>query len=73
MSLFQLKHSCCYRVFCKTPYYIRNMVLLLIQGLLLALIYMIFFRADGGSLEKALKILKGLNSNTFNYLSQEKV
>jgi hypothetical protein len=32
------------------------------------LVYAIFFRPDGGSVQNALKILKGLNSNTFNYL-----
>jgi hypothetical protein len=37
------------------------------------LIYFLYFRADGGSLENALKILKGLRGNTFNYLSQEQV
>ena len=32
------------------------------------MIYLVYFRADGGNLSSALKILKGLNSNTFNYL-----
>jgi len=41
-------------------------------GMLLFVIYAIYFRADGGSLQNALKILKGLNSNTFNYLEANK-
>ena len=69
LTLFQLKQSCCFRCCCKTPYWVRNIVLLLIQGVLLMFIYFLYFRADGGSIENALKILKGLNSNTFNYLS----
>lgn len=36
---------------------------------LMFIIYVIYFRADGGSIENAIKILKGLNSNTFNYLT----
>ena len=43
-----------------------------ILSVLLFIIYAIYFRADGGSLQSALKILKGLNSNTFNYLEVNK-
>jgi len=39
---------------------------------LLFIIYAIYFRADGGNLMNAIKILKGLNSNTFNYLESNK-
>lgn len=39
---------------------------------MLLIIYLVFFRADGGTLKSALKILKGLNSNTFNYLESNK-
>ena len=45
---------------------------MLILSVLLFIIYVIYFRADGGSLQAALKILKGLNSNTFNYLEANK-
>ena len=37
---------------------------------LLLLIYLIWFRADGGSIENAYRIMKGLNSSTFNYLQR---
>ena len=36
--------------------------------IVLGTIYLLYFRADGGSVAAAVKILKGLNSNTFNYL-----
>ena len=68
LTLYQLKQNSCFRFFYKWPYTMKNMFLLVLQLLLLILIYLIFFRADGGSLQGALKILKGLNSNTFNYL-----
>jgi hypothetical protein len=41
---------------------------MLVLGCLLTIIYLIYFRPDGGNISSALKILKGLNSNTFNYL-----
>ena len=41
---------------------------MLVLGFMLSLIYLVYFRPDGGNLSSALKILKGLNSNTFNYL-----
>lgn len=39
---------------------------------LLFIIYAIYFRADGGNYDNIIKILKGLNSNTFNYLETNK-
>ena len=36
------------------------------------LIYLIYFRSDGGNLNSALKILKGLNSDIFNYMETNK-
>jgi len=43
------------------------------QAVLILIIYLIFFRADGGSMENAYKILRGLNSKTFNYLTHSDV
>jgi len=43
---------------------------MIILGVLLFFIYIIYFRSDGGSIASAMKILKGLNSNTFNYLEE---
>ena len=43
---------------------------MIILSILLFLIYIVYFRSDGGSLASAMKILKGLNSNTFNYLEE---
>ena len=68
LTLYQLKQNGCFRCFYKSPYYIKNVFLMLVLGFLLTLIYLIYFRPDGGNLSSALKILKGLNSNTFNYL-----
>ncbi len=41
-------------------------------AILLFIIYVVYFRPDGGSIQNAFKIIKGLNSNTFNYLENHK-
>ncbi len=68
ISLFELKHTrgcrCCY----KMPFYIRNTFLLGILGMILGVIYLIYFRHDVLTLQNIPKILKGLNSETFNHL-----
>jgi hypothetical protein len=63
-----LKQNACFRCVYKWPFTVKNACLLLLQIILLGTIYLLYFRADGGSVSAALKILKGLNSNTFNYL-----
>jgi len=45
---------------------------MIILFIILGAIYLKYFRADGGSYEAAMKILQGLNSNTFNYLETHK-
>lgn len=69
---FQLKQNGCFQTFYRTPYFIKNMFLLLIQMAILLVIYLIYFRTDGGSIQSAIKILRGLNSDTFNYLETNK-
>jgi hypothetical protein len=41
---------------------------MMVLACLLFIIHVVYFRSDGGSLKSAVNILKGLNSNTFNYL-----
>lgn len=55
-----------------TPYFLKNLCLLAIQFTALLFIYLLYFRSDGGNLKNAMKILSGLNSNTFNYLETNK-
>lgn len=45
---------------------------MIVLTVLLFIIYAIYFRADGGNYDNIIKILKGLNSNTFNYLETNK-
>ena len=55
---------CCY----KAPYYIKNLFLIGVLAIVLFFVYVIYFRADGGHYQNVANVLKGLNSNTFNYL-----
>ena len=68
ISLFELKNKGFCKVFIRTPFYIKNFVLLLQLVFLLAVIYLVYFRKDGLVIQNITKILKGLNSETFNYL-----
>ena len=56
----------------KSPFYIRNLFLMTVLGMILFVIYCIYFRADGNSYTNIMNILRGLNSNTFNYLESQR-
>lgn len=72
LTLYELKQNSCFRCCYKSPYYVKNMFLMIVLSILLFIIYAIYFRADGGNYANIIKILKGLNSNTFNYLETNK-
>ena len=71
-TLYELKQNTCFRCFYKFPAVLKNLFLSCVLTVLLAIIYCIYFRADGGNYANIIKILKGLNSNTFNYLETNK-
>ena len=68
LTLYQLKQNSCFRCVYKAPAYIKNLVLMAFLSIVLFCIYVIYFRTDGGSIKNAVNIIKGLHSNTFNYL-----
>lgn len=68
LTLYQLKQNNCFRCFYKARYFVKNIFLLCVLSVMLFIVYVVYFRADGGSYKNAVKILKGLNSNTFNHL-----
>ena len=72
LTLYELKQNTLFRCCYKSPYYVKNMFLMIVLSVLLFIVYAIYFRADGGNYENIIKILKGLNSNTFNYLETNK-
>ena len=56
----------CYKV----PYFIKNLILLLILAGILMPIYFVHFRKESLGVTNIYKVLAGLNSQTFNYLSK---
>ena len=72
LTIFRLKQNSAFRCCYKTPYYIKNFFLMCILSVLMFIIYCVYFRNDGGTLKSAFKILKGLNSDVFNYLEENK-
>ena len=68
ITVFELKHKGLCRCFVRTPFYIKNFVLLVILSFLLGFIYLIYFRKDVMVIQNIPKVIKGLNSKPFNYL-----
>jgi len=68
ITLFELKNKGFCRCFIRTPFYIKNFVLLCALVALMGFIYIVYFRKDGMNVQNVLKVLKGLHSGTFNYL-----
>jgi len=68
LTMYELKQNSCFRCVYKAPYYIKNIVLMIALALTLFVIYIFYFRTDGGSYNAMLQIMKGFNSNTFNFL-----
>jgi hypothetical protein len=72
ITLFELKNKSLLRCCIRTPGYIKNVFLLCFLTFLLSIIYAVYFSKDGNSslrIQSILKLLKGLNSDTFNYLT----
>jgi len=72
ITLYELKNRSFCRLFIRTPFYIKNLFLLTALSFALALIYLIYFSREGGGalrIQSISKLLKGLNSDTFNYLA----
>ncbi len=72
ITLFELKNKSFCRCFIRTPGYIKNVFLLATLIFMLVIIYAVYFSRDGSSamrIKNIVKLLKGLNSDTFNYLT----
>ena len=68
ISLWELKNADFCKWTLKIPFYVKNFFLLCILSLILSFVYLFYFRKDGMHVLNIQRILKGLNSNTFNYL-----
>jgi hypothetical protein len=72
LTLYEVKQNTCFRVCYKRNAVIRNCFLMMILVILLIPMYVIFFHPGDQSYESMKKVLKGLNSSTFNYLENNK-
>lgn len=69
ITVFELKNRPFCRFFYKVPYFIKNTCLLFILGCILVPIYIVHFRKESLGVTNIYKVLAGLSSQTFNYLS----
>lgn len=72
ITIFELKNKSFCRCFIRTPFYIKNLFLLIGLLVFLALVNLIYFTGDGTYVKNITKILRGLNSNVFNYLGDHR-
>jgi hypothetical protein len=72
ITIFELKNKSFCRFFIRTPYYIKNFFILCALVFFLSLVYLIYFSREGVYVTSISKILRGLNSETFNYLADNR-
>ena len=68
ITAYELKNRPCCRFFYKIPYFVKNLVLLVLLSAILLPIYFAHFRKESLGYQTIYKLLMGLNSKTFNYL-----
>ena len=69
ISLYQFKNSGVCKCYYRTPATIKNLFLLSWLSIAMMIIYLVYFRADGLTIENIPRIIRGLTSKTFNYLA----
>lgn len=72
ITSFELKNKSFCGCFMRTPFYIKNFFLLKFLLIYLALVFIIYFSSEGAYVKSITKVLRGLNSDTFNYLSDNR-
>jgi hypothetical protein len=72
ITIFELKNKSYCGFFLRTPFYIKNLFLLCGLVLFLMVTYLVYFSREGVYVKSITKILRGLNSETFNYLQDHR-
>jgi hypothetical protein len=72
LTLYEVKQNGCIRFVYKSSAIIRNVCLMVTLVCIMVPIYIIYFHPGDTSFESMLKVLRGLNSSTFNYLENNK-
>lgn len=72
LTIFELKNKSFCRCFIRTPFYIKNLVLLIIMLAFLAVVKLVYFGSDGVYIKSITRLLRGLNSDVFTYLNENR-
>ncbi len=72
ITIFELKNKSYCGFFIRTPYYIKNFFMLVALVFFLLVVYGVYFSREGVYVKSITKILRGLNSETFNYLQDHR-
>jgi len=72
ITIFELKNKSFCKCFIRTPFYIKNFFILCALVLFLLVVYGVYFSREGVYVTSIAKILRGLNSETFNYLQDHR-
>jgi hypothetical protein len=72
ISIFELKNKSFCRCFIKTPFYIKNLFLLACLAVFLIFVQLVYFGNEGIYVKSIKKLLRGLNSDVFNYLNEHR-
>jgi hypothetical protein len=71
ITKYEMKNRRVCRCFYKVPYFVKNLILLGIMGFILTYIYFVNFLGHSRlEIKSIIKVLKGLDSHTFNFLMQ---
>ncbi len=72
ITIYELKNKSFCRCFIRTPFYIKNLFLLLGLIAFLLFVQLVYFGKDSVYIKSITKILRGLNSDIFNFLSENR-
>ena len=70
LTHFELKNRPVCRCFYKIPYFIKNLILLLMMFAIQAYVYFVTYLGQELSVNTVYKLIGGLNSQTFNFLTR---
>ena len=71
LTLHEVRLNPVFKFFYKAPSFIRNAYLMLVLSFILLVVYLVYFSVSEASYKSIVKLLHGLNSNTFNYLESK--
>lgn len=71
ITLYELKNRSLCGICLRTPYQIKNLVLIGALAFFLLCVQVVYFGSDGVYLKSIKKVLRGLHSDVFNQLSDQ--